>query len=292
MFCLGGVVNSHPAVGGPVCEGRMGKNDSLGDRMKKYEAVYRPLLTPRSCVIIRVDGQHFSSYTKGCDRPFDSRIVGGMQYAASKVAHEIAGFKLAYIQSDEASFLMTDFDTNDTQGWFDYNLSKLITIAASHMTANFNQFVQTMASRPITNKLATFDARAFVVPQMDVANYFLWRAKDWERNSLSMYAQSHFSHKELMGKKRADKHEMLHGKGKNWATDLDDQLRNGTFIARGGPCGDGVMCPIFTVKPTYAEVSQLVDSVMPKQSVVEIEEPKTEVKKSRAIPRRRKCSCR
>lgn len=93
------------------------------------------------------------------------------------------------------------------------------------MTAWFNQYMG-------ISRLAMFDARAFNVPREEVANYFLWRAKDWERNSVSMYAQANFSHQQLHGKGRADKHEMLHGIGKNWATDLCERWRNGTWIVR------------------------------------------------------------
>jgi tRNA(His) 5'-end guanylyltransferase len=75
-----------------------------------------------------------------------------------------------------------------------------------------------------------FDSRAFTVPTDDVVNAFLWRAKDWERNSLQMYCRAFFSHKELHLKKRDDMHEMLHSIGRNWARDLSDQEKNGTFI--------------------------------------------------------------
>jgi len=47
-----------------------------------------------------------------------------------------------------------------------------------------------------------------------------------------MYARSFFSHKALQGKKAEDLHEMLHGIGKNWATDLTDCEKNGTFLVR------------------------------------------------------------
>jgi hypothetical protein len=64
-----------------------------------------------------------------------------------------------------------------------------------------------------------------------VANYFLWRAKDWERNSLTMYASGFFSHKQLHSKTKQDRHDMLHSIGKNWATDVDERSKNGTFFS-------------------------------------------------------------
>ena len=161
--------------------------DALGTRMKRYEIASDFMLTRRTCLIVRVDGQAFHTYTKGFERPFDGKIMGCMQYAAVKLAESMSGFKAGYIQSDEASFLLTDYDAVNTQAWFDNSLNKLVSIPASTMTAHFNYWMLTNFK---VAKLATFDARAFVVPEADVANYFLWRSKDWERNSLSMYEEA------------------------------------------------------------------------------------------------------
>ncbi|MCL5460218.1 hypothetical protein M3M33_16395, partial [Loigolactobacillus coryniformis] len=64
------------------------------------------------------------------------------------------------------------------------------------------------------------------------ANYFLWRAKDWERNSLAMYCQSLFSPKQLHGKSRQQQHDLLYSVGKNWDTDLEDRWKNGTWLVK------------------------------------------------------------
>lgn len=195
----------------------------LGDRIKGYEEVFARQLTRRVPVVVRVDGRAFHTFTRGCERPFDRRLMAAMVQAAHEVSCEMQGFCFAYVQSDEASFCLTDYDTVDTQGWFGYDLNKIVSISAALMTAEFNRAFP-------SERGATFDARAFNVPKDDVINAFLWRAKDWERNSLQMYCRAHFSHKQLHGKGRADMHEMLHGIGKNWATDTTDQERNGTFI--------------------------------------------------------------
>jgi tRNA(His) 5'-end guanylyltransferase len=91
------------------------------------------------------------------------------------------------------------------------------------MTAGFNHLSKFKG-------LAHFDARAFNIPESDISNYFLWRAKNWERNSLQMYARSFFSSKQLHKKRREDMHEMLHSIGKNWTEDLSDIKKNGTWI--------------------------------------------------------------
>lgn len=204
-------------------------SDSLGDRIKKYEGVYKRHLTSKMPVIVRLDGKAFHTYTKGFNRPFDHRIIDGMVYAAKKVAENMQGFKLGYIQSDEASFLITDYYDVNTQGWFNYNHDKIVSISASLMTIHFNRY---MHSRALYDKIALFDSRAFNVPREDVVNCFLWRCQDWKRNSLQMYARSVFSHKELHKKNASDMHEMLYSEGKNWATDLMDVEKNGTFLVK------------------------------------------------------------
>jgi len=219
----------------------------LGDRMKGYEAVAAQQLMTRCPVIVRVDGRAFHTLTRGMERPFDGRFAGAMEFAAICVAGEMQGFKVGYVQSDEASFLLTDYATLETGSWFGYDHSKVVSLAASAMTAYF----ATCQGLPAP---AMFDARAFNVPFDDVANYFLWRAKDWERNSLQMFCQSIFSHKQLHGKKRADMHEMLHTAGRNWATEVPERFRNGVFLEKL----NGGLRSRSDVQPHFADVDTVV----------------------------------
>jgi tRNA(His) guanylyltransferase len=200
--------------------------NSLGNRMKRFEAVTRYRLVPRSCMVIRVDGRAFHTFTRNAQRPFDPDIIAAMVSATKAPAVEMQGFKLAYTQSDEASFLLTDFDEPDSQGWFDHSLNKVVSISASLFTAHFN------VAYP-EDRLAIFDSRAFTLPAAEAPDMFIWRQRDWERNSLSMFARSRFSHEELLDRQTADVHEMLHQRGDNWAH-LPDRLKNGTFILPGG----------------------------------------------------------
>jgi tRNA(His) 5'-end guanylyltransferase len=174
--------------------------DTLGDRVKKYENVSNGNLTPRSPAFIRVDGKAFHTFTKGCDKPFDHRVIGSMLYATEQTADQMQGFKLAYTQSDEATFMITDTDTLETQGWFSYEINKLVSITASMFTYYFNREWDRHGVSG-HRKEAFFDARAFTVPIDDAPNIFIWRQRDWERNSIQMIARSLFSHKELEGKK-------------------------------------------------------------------------------------------
>lgn len=221
----------------------------LAKRMKQnYEGRQRFYLVRRMPVIIRVDGKAFHTLTRNCQKPFDEKFINAMQGAAQHTADEIQGCKLAFVQSDEASFLLTDYDGLQTEAWFDYNLCKIVSVAAGTMTGWFNLlFVDHADITP-----PVFDARAFNVPREEVANYFLWRAKDWHRNSVLMYAQSFFSHSQMQGKSIADLHEMLHGVGCNWTTDLLAHLRNGWWYCDGHWRSD--------VLPTYASINEIIKS--------------------------------
>lgn len=96
----------------------MNIKDNLGERMKRYEDVSRNVLTPRMPVIVRVDGRAFHTFTKGF-LPFDTILRSTMVDAAKEVAKEMQGFDVAYHQSDEVSFLLTDYAEFETSAWFD-----------------------------------------------------------------------------------------------------------------------------------------------------------------------------
>jgi len=196
---------------------------SIGTRMKgNYEDRYRVKLTRRMPVVLRLDGKAFHTLTRHCEKPFDLGFAEKMHLTAFRLCGDIQGAKCAYIQSDEISILVTDFDTLQTEAWFDYNLQKMVSVAASTASAFFNTLW------PGRNR-AVFDCRAFNVPKEEVTNYFIWRQQDWIRNSLQMLARAHFSHKKLHKKNSSDMHEMLHEIGVNWA-DLDMRWKNGLFL--------------------------------------------------------------
>ena len=219
--------------------------DSLGDRIKGYEKTFSHKYMKRMPLMVRVDGRAFHTFTKGMVKPFDMSMMYAMINAATDVAKDMQGFKVAYIQSDEATFCLTDYDEFETQGWFDYKINKVVSISASTMSVAFNRYYP-------NKQYPIFDSRAFSLPKEEVVNAFLWRAKDWERNSLQMYCRAHFSHKELHKKNHEMMHEMLHEKGLNWTTDLSDMKRNGTFLINSA---NGI-CTSYDIKPNFQEMNE------------------------------------
>jgi tRNA(His) 5'-end guanylyltransferase len=216
--------------------------DPLGDRMKDfYEDRTRYKLARRTNTIIRIDGKAFHTYTKGLQRPFDQGLMEDMNKTTEYLCQNIQGAKFGYVQSDEISILITDYDDIDTHAWFDANLQKMASIAASLATAEFNRLrlirkmnttVATAGSILEQFKHAMFDARVFQIPyQEEVINYFIWRQQDATRNSISSVAQSLYSAKELHGKKTSDMQEMIFQKGINW-NDFTPREKRGSIIRR------------------------------------------------------------
>jgi tRNA(His) 5'-end guanylyltransferase len=216
--------------------------DELGDRMKDfYEDRTRYKLARRTNTIIRIDGKAFHTYTKGLERPFDLGLMEDMNKTTEYLCQNIQGAKFGYVQSDEISILITDYDDIDTHAWFDANLQKMASIAASLATAEFNRLrlirkmnttVATAGSILEQFKHAMFDARVFQIPyQEEVINYFIWRQQDATRNSISSVAQSLYSAKELHGKKTSDMQEMIFQKGINW-NDFTPREKRGSIIRK------------------------------------------------------------
>jgi tRNA(His) 5'-end guanylyltransferase len=188
-------------------------SDSLGDRMKGYENVFRQYLPKRMPVICRLDGRSFHNYTKGCARPIDENLVSCMNETAIYLCHNIQGTKIAYVQSDEISLLITNDETNETQPFVGNCLPKIVSLSAGMASAYFTSISDRIFGK---QKLAVFDSRAFVLPINEVNNYMIWRQNDATRNSVSSLAQSLYSHKALHGKRNAELQELIWQKGINW----------------------------------------------------------------------------
>ncbi len=194
--------------------------DSLGDRQKQYEAASSSFLTRRIPVIIRIDGRAFSKFCKRFAKPYDSILHDTLNSVTTYLCKNIQGAKFAERHSDEISILVTDYDDINTSAFFDYNVQKICSIVSSMATAEFCRLLFLAGPEYLNSyeEWPSFDARCFNIPEGDIKNYFLWRIQDSIRNSISMVAQSKFSHKELMGVSNSEKQEMLFKNfGINWA---------------------------------------------------------------------------
>lgn len=239
--------------------------DSLGDRMKNnYENRARSYLPRRSYTILRIDGKCFHTYTKKLDIPFDVGLIEDMNATAQYLCKNIMGTKFAFVQSDEISLLLTDFENINTEAWFDNNIQKMVSVSASMATSSFNK---ARISRDIDNAdyFAEFDSRVFQIPQkIEVINYFIWRQNDTVRNSISSVAQSLYSHKQLNNKCNAEMQEMIFQKGTNW-NDYDTTLKRGRMIVKESYDKEGTERTRWIVQapPIFTEDKEYLDRLIP-----------------------------
>lgn len=252
---------------------------TLGDRMKMYECVPKNRLIRRMPVIIRIDGCHFHTFTRGFDKPFDDIFMNAMIHTTEELCANIQGCVLGYTQSDEISLVLCDYKKLDTAAWFDNQVQKICSVSASMAAMIFNRDFekrvrelmaceeQRDGSRQALNAYekyryalssgAVFDARCFNLPKEEVCNYIIWRQQDAERNSILGLAQSLFSHKELHGMScNGLQDKMFSEKGVNWS-EMHSHKKRGVVIARPENTSAFVAYPL---TPQFKESRDFVES--------------------------------
>lgn len=217
----------------------MTRLDPLGNRMKLlYERATHVHLPGRTHTVIRVDGRAFHTYTRDLTKPFDVELMEDLTTTARALCETIQGAYLAYAQSDEISVLAYDARANQSEAWFDGDLQKIVSVAASIATTHFANARWLRAleraapdERVRLTRTATFDARAFTIPDpVEAANYLIWRQRDAVRNSISMAARAYMSHRQCEGLTSDQLQDALHQlHGVNW-NDYDPRFKRGTWI--------------------------------------------------------------
>ncbi len=208
----------------------MADTTDFGERMKLYEGMEaRRKLIPLLPAFARLDGKNFHNWTRGMERPYDERLSALMIDTTIYLVKETNAC-MGYVQSDEITLAWhsTDFKS---QIFFDGKIQKMVSVLSSLCTGWFNKHVPSRF--PLMNlPIAHFDCRVWNVPNIvEGVNVFLWREQDATRNSISMAAQSVFSHKELYNKNGPEMQEMLFGRGINW-NDYLPFFKRGTFVQK------------------------------------------------------------
>ena len=247
--------------------------DDLGVRMKTfYEQIPKTKLMRRCPVALRIDGKAFHTFTRGFQKPFDEVLIKSMQETMKYLCENIQGCVLGYTQSDEITLILVDYKKLTSSAWFDYEVQKICSIAASMATMAFNKFFANNVGDYCTytyerednsheeyehilslaiDKGAMFDCRCFNIPKEEVTNLIYWRQLDASRNSIQMVGQANFSHKELQNKSCNEIQDMLMTqKGINY-NDLP------IYQKRGGCC---VRNKIILFRGSIMETAQLRDT--------------------------------
>ena len=193
-------------------------------RMKSYERDY--ILIPRLPFIVRIDGRAFHTFCHNLDRPYHSSLSFLMQQTTIELIKEFSPI-LGYTQSDEISLLFYN-SSFLAQPLFGGKICKICSVMASYTAAIFTDNLRENIPEK-DGYTISFDARVFNMPDLiETGNYFIWREKDAVRNSISMAAQSQFSHKELQNKKCSEMQDMLFERGINW-NDYPEFFKRGSY---------------------------------------------------------------
>lgn len=206
-------------------------NDDLGDRMKEYEmAEAGRRCMPRLPILARIDGRGFSRFTSDLERPYDRRLSDLMVETVKFLVRETNAV-CGYTQSDEISLCWYS-SSLESQVVFDGRISKLTSVLAALTTVYFNRRLPEFLPPQYAERMPHFDARVWNVPNLDeAANTFLWREFDATKNSISMAARAHFSHKQIDGKHGGEMQAMLRDKGVEWS-EYPAFFKRGTYIQR------------------------------------------------------------
>lgn len=203
-----------------------------------------------------------------------------MQKTMLVLCEQIQGCVLGYTQSDEITLVLVDYQRIESSAWFDNQVQKMCSVAASIATSAFEKALheeiealeidaQWYQSSYIWDKAtncwekakllkekqfkANFDARAFNVPIYEVINNLIWRQQDATRNSINMVAQSLYSHKELQGIGTKElQNKMLVEKNVNWNDfEVDEKRGIAAIKDNQGKWFTDKTTPIFTEDREY-----------------------------------------
>jgi tRNA(His) guanylyltransferase len=207
--------------------------------MKSYEANYNTILPASTPTILRLDGHTFSKFTANFARPFDSRIHDAMVATCSDLLIHFPSATLAYTQSDEITLAFPS-----GIGAFNERVQKIVSLASAYTSVRFNLHlnaaVQECPEPDVKNAEdvmgnAYFDGRLFTVPKTgELLNCILWRCRfDAIRNSVSAFARTLFSAKQLHSKNTGQVLEMMENeKGVVYKDAVPSWAMEGTIVKR------------------------------------------------------------
>lgn len=222
----------------------------IGNRMKEfYENVSRTQLMRRCPVALRMDDKDFKHFTKNFKKPYDRLFRDTMQETMLNLCQSIQGCVFGYTQSDEIILILVDYETFSQEAWFNYEIQKMVSTAASMTTMYFNKIFERKTRefvmencclidsnddfsqeenpdeelrryvkiyKDAVSKGAMFDARCFNVPKEEVPDLIYWRQLVAIRNYVQMTARTHLSNTEVKNKITKEMKQMLEQIGITW----------------------------------------------------------------------------
>lgn len=202
----------------------------LEDRMLEYRSKPETKLDKTLPLLAMIDGHSFSKLIKNnYKKPFDPEFIELMNKTAEYLVARIPCCRFAYTQSDEINLFM---DSRNEIGnpWFEYRMSKLLSIIPSMATSIFGKL---RYQKNPDSDLCEFDCKVWNVPtDNDVFAWFLYRQIDCMRNSKQQAAQTYFKHQELDNLNTDEAiQKLLELRGIDW-NDYEPGMKYGRFVWR------------------------------------------------------------
>jgi tRNA(His) 5'-end guanylyltransferase len=225
-------------------------DDVLGDSLKAIEAVETERrVTPGECVMVRVDGMAFSTFTSQMAKPYDIDMAEAMKATAQAL---LAAFDPAFVytQSDEITLVFAPDRIP-----FDGRLQKIATACAGKATSHFRgemterimRYVEERAAdmnatqalamvRELSERMdrmaPAFDGRAVgTTPEM-AAQFLVWREIDARRNAALGAGRAVFTQAQLGGKSPGDIKDMLLAAGIDYYEAYGNHYRRGSLMRK------------------------------------------------------------
>ena len=198
---------------------------------KQYEQVFTSIkLDVTVPIIIRLDGNCFSSFTYNLNKPFDVNFSELMQ-ECTKFALKETGGDFAYTQSDEISIIILPKLNKTSQVYHDGKFYKILSKLSSKVSVYFNKLIPNYLSSKIDDS-PTFDCRAFNVPDLEMVFENLKdRFKDCRRNSISNAGYWLLGHSKTKNKNGKQILELLENNNINWF-DYSNDFKYGCYFKR------------------------------------------------------------
>lgn len=240
---------------------QVNRTEEMGNKLKCYESSSENILKKDEHIIIRIDGHHFSTFTKGFKKPFDNLFREAMIRTTEDLHNRFNSYT-SYTQSDEITLYIPAIKPDETSHPFGGRTQKIASLASSYTTIQFNKHLNNLINelkiahhsfyddafkttkdevesskyiKILENKINTayFDARVFSVPDIyEVTNVFIWRGRDCVKNSKSTFARAYVSHKELLNKNSKEQILYVREKyNKDWNL-CEDLYKFGTLIKK------------------------------------------------------------
>jgi tRNA(His) 5'-end guanylyltransferase len=200
--------------------------------MKGYEA---PSTQRRAFkgqpLIARLDGDNFSTFTKGLAKPFDLRFTQVMQQLTMQLVDRYNA-NVGYVQSDEITLAWYLTPDSPSEYPFAGRFQKMDSQMASFATRRFARLIDKLIPEKSEHD-GCFDCRSFVVPTLvEAYNAVLWRQQDAVKNAISSASVAAVGHKRVLGKNSAERQEIMFKEAGINFNDYAWYFKRGTFARR------------------------------------------------------------